>query len=219
MQITWDRYRSICSAIKCLLEITADDYLAISNGAVYDAIQAPYIVLRILGYLRVSCLPSTIICLLPFVYLSVCFVHVTVCASVQLKRGSRNFCQWGGGGSRTDCQKTVLTLFLVLNIFYSFYRGCPMVISKKTIIFHGFRGGGQHLPGGSNFFQGGPNANFYRTHITCNFPGGSKPPITPLDPHMRLEIHSAENTNKITDVQALTCTTFHFIFSFYCFFI
>ena len=42
-----------------------------------------------------------------------------------------------------------------------------MVISKKTIIFHGFRGGGQHLPGGvgSNFFQGGggvPNANFYR---------------------------------------------------------
>ena len=29
-----------------------------------------------------------------------------------------------------------------------------MVISKKTIIFHGFRGG-QHLPGGSNFFWGG----------------------------------------------------------------
>ena len=69
--------------------------------------------------------------------------------------GSRNFCR-RGGGSRLDCQKTVLTCFLVLNLFYSFYRGCPMVISKKTIIFHGFRGGGgQHLPGG-------PNANFYR---------------------------------------------------------
>ena len=39
-----------------------------------------------------------------------------------------------------------------------------MVISKKTIIFQGFRGGG----GGnifqteSSFFQGGLNANFYR---------------------------------------------------------
>ena len=40
VQYTWDRYRSICSAIKCLLEITADDYFVTSNGAVYDAIQA-----------------------------------------------------------------------------------------------------------------------------------------------------------------------------------
>ena len=31
-------------------------------------------------------------------------------------------------------------------------------------------------------------------HITCDFPGGSRPPITPLDPHMQLEIHSPENT-------------------------
>ena len=31
------------------------------------------------------------------------------------------------------------------------YRGCPIVISNKTIIFNIFRGGG-----------GGPNANFYR---------------------------------------------------------
>ena len=50
VQYTLDRYRSICSAIKCLLEITADDYFVTSNGAVYDAIQAAYIVLRIMGY-------------------------------------------------------------------------------------------------------------------------------------------------------------------------
>ena len=115
VQYTWDRYRSICSAIKCQLEITADDYFLTYNGVVYDAIQAAYIVLRIMGYLSVSCPPSTII--LP---VSVCqpicmFCYVSVCASLQL------------------------------------------------------------------------------------------------------EIHSPENTNRITDVRALTYTTFHF--NFYCFFI
>ena len=50
VEYTLDRYRSICSAIKCPLEITADDYFVTSNGAVYDAIQPAYIVLRIMGY-------------------------------------------------------------------------------------------------------------------------------------------------------------------------
>ena len=49
-EITLDRYRSSCSAIKCPLEITADDYFVTSNDVVYDAIQAAYIVLRIMGY-------------------------------------------------------------------------------------------------------------------------------------------------------------------------
>ena len=53
MQYTWDRYRSICSVIKCPLEITADDYFVISNGAFYDAIQAAYIVLWLMRYLHV----------------------------------------------------------------------------------------------------------------------------------------------------------------------
>ena len=117
MQYTLDRCRSICSAIKCPLEITADDYFVTSNGAVYDAIQAAYIVLRIMRYKRVSCLASIII-LPASVWLPNCmFVDVSVCASVQL------------------------------------------------------------------------------------------------------EMHRPENTNKITDVRALTCTTFHLIFNFYCFFI
>ena len=50
VQYTLDRYRSICSAIKCQLEVTADDYSVTTNGAVYDAIQAAYIVLQIMGY-------------------------------------------------------------------------------------------------------------------------------------------------------------------------
>ena len=78
-----------------------------------------------------------------------------------------------------------------------------------------FARGVQLFPGG-----GGGVQISIETHITCDFPGGGvRTPIPPLDPHMQREIHSPENTNKITDVRALTCTTFHFIFSFYCFFI
>ena len=104
-------------------------------------------------------------CLLPSVYLSVCFVHVTVCASVQLKRGSRNFRQGGGGGggSRPDCQKTVLMCFF-RTYFTVFTEGVQWLFQRKLMVSEG---GGQHLSWGSNFFQGGgggggQNANFYR---------------------------------------------------------
>ena len=52
VQYTLDRYRSICSAIKGLLEIKTDEYFVTSNGAVYGAIQAAYIhvILGIMGY-------------------------------------------------------------------------------------------------------------------------------------------------------------------------
>ena len=59
MQYTLDRYRNIGSAIKCPLEITADDYFVTSNGAVYDGVPAAYIVLQIMGYIRDLCLTST----------------------------------------------------------------------------------------------------------------------------------------------------------------
>ena len=91
-------------------------------------------------------------------------------------RVSRNFCQ--GWGSRPDCQKTVLTLlfffvvvFLVLDLFYSFYIGCQMVISKKTIIFQSFSGG-------PTFARGGGGVQMLisiETHITCDFPGVRTP--------------------------------------------
>ena len=97
-----------------------------------------------------------------------------------------------------------------------------MAISMKNIIFQGFREGPifarwvQLFPG----WGGGVKMLIsIETHITCDFPGGVRTPILPLDPHMQLEMHSAENTNKITDVRALTCTTFHFIFNLHCFFI
>ena len=85
VQYTWDIYRSNCSAIKCTLETTADDYFVSSNGAVYNAIQAAYIVLRIMGYLRFYAYQVPSFGLLSSVYLSVCFVHVSVFVRVQLE--------------------------------------------------------------------------------------------------------------------------------------
>ena len=54
-------------------------------------------------------------------------------------------------------------------IIYHFSR-----FQRGSIVFHG--GGG----GGSNFFQGGSNCLFpIETHILCDFPGGSGPPVPP----------------------------------------
>ena len=56
-----------------------------------------------------------------------------------------------------------------------------------------FKGGGrgvQHFQGGSNFFRGGGGSNCLfpiETHITCDFPGGSGPPVPPSG--SALEIH------------------------------
>ena len=87
-------------------------------------------------------------------------------------RGSRNLCQRGRGG-RPDCWKTITTtLFLTLNWFYSFTGG---------------GGGVQHFSGGSNFFRGGGGIQMListKTHITCDFPEESGPPVPPLDPRM-----------------------------------
>ena len=64
----------------------------------------------------------------------------------------RNFCQ---GGSRPDCQKTALkTVFFSPQLILQFYRGFAMVISTKTIIFQGLRGG-QYFPGVVQLFPGG----------------------------------------------------------------
>ena len=77
--------------------------------------------------------------------------------------GSRNFLSGGGWwGSR------------LLNLFYSLKRG------SNGFITH-FPGGGGWGP---TFSRGGGPKETHIT-ITCDFPGGSGPPIpSPLDPHM-----------------------------------
>ena len=67
------RYRSICSTIKCTLIYL---FLKASNGAVYNAMQAAYIGLRIMGYFCVTRLPSTII--LSAIFLYVLFMRLFV---------------------------------------------------------------------------------------------------------------------------------------------
>ena len=47
-----------------------------------------------------------------------------------------------------------------------------MVISKKTIVFQGFRGGPTFSKGGSNFFHGVQMLISIETHIPCDFLGG-----------------------------------------------
>ena len=71
-------------------------------------------------------------------------------------------------------------VFLVLNLFY---RGSPMVISKKTLIFQGFR----EVPtfsrggGGSQLFPRGPNANFHRNGYKVVIFQGGPDTTSPLD--------------------------------------
>ena len=67
------------------------------------------------------------------------------------------FCQGWGGGSR------------LLNLFYSLKRGSNGFIT--------------HFPGVPTFSRGGGPIETHIT-ITCDFPGGSGPPIPPLDPHV-----------------------------------
>ena len=61
----------------------------------------------------------------------------------------------------------------LLNLFYSLKRGSNGFIA--------------HFPGGSTFSGGGGPIEIHIT-ITCDFPGGSGPPISPLDPHMDIVV-------------------------------
>ena len=63
-----------------------------------------------------------------------------------------------GGGSRPDGQKTVWTMFLVINLFYSLQSG------SNGFITEGMRG---------PIFQGVGVSK--ETHITCSLPGGPDP--------------------------------------------
>ena len=100
MQYIQDRCRSISSAIRCPLEITADDFL--------DVIQATYIHvgLWIINYFAFNAYKVPPFCLLRSIKLSVsvCCVNVSVCASVQLEMNSR----------KNRCTGTYYILFYIL---------------------------------------------------------------------------------------------------------
>ena len=61
-----------------------------------------------------------------------------------------------------------------------------LLLRKLYLYFTKDPEGVHYFPGGCPICsRGGPNANFYRTHIhTYDFPGGVRTPYPPLDPHM-----------------------------------
>ena len=79
------------------------------------------------------------------------------------------FARGGGGEYMPDCQTTALTPFFfnfffspqLINVFYSFTVVYQSFISKKTVIFQGFRGGPifskrvHPFPGGGATFSRG----------------------------------------------------------------
>ena len=99
-------------------------------------------------------------------------------------RGFRNFLSVGPG--QTDKKKSS-------DVFCFFFS--PQLILQKSngqfqrnLSFFKVPEGVQHFPGGGvQLFQGGGVSNCLfpiETHITCDFPGGSRPPVPPLDPHL-----------------------------------
>ena len=84
---------------------------------------------------------------------------------MQFLRGSRDYCQGVQVHLPENSSDNVVFLFFSPQLMLQFYRGCPMVISKKTIIFKGFRGGPTFSRGRATFSMeggGGPMGNFYR---------------------------------------------------------
>ena len=86
-------------------------------------------------------------------------------------RGSRNLCQRGREGEARLPKNNRNNIILNPQLILQFYRG----------------GGGVKHFWESNFFQGGGGVQMLisiKTHITCDFPEGSRPPVPPLDPRM-----------------------------------
>ena len=85
-----------------------------------------------------------------------------------------------GGGIQVSLTKKALTTSS------AYFTEVKWSISKKSIIFQGSRGGPTFSRGGG----GGRGSSCLfpvETHITCDFPGGSGPPVPPpppLDPHL-----------------------------------
>ena len=78
-----------------------------------------------------------------------------------------------------------------------------MVNFKEIYHFSRFQRGSNIFQGGGGvqLFPGGSNSLFpIETHITCDFPGGSGPPVPPLDPHLPGQDTNGKVTNSQLDI-------------------
>ena len=98
-------------------------------------------------------------------------------------RGSRNFPGGGGGGVQVNLTKKTLTFFF---LFFFFLSSAYSSDFKENYHFSRFQGGPTFSRGGGGGGGGGGSNCLFpiETHITCDFPGGSGPPVPPLDPHL-----------------------------------
>ena len=92
-----------------------------------------------------------------------------------------------GGGSRSVWQKKLWRRFFG---FFFFPFSPQLVVQKsngqflRNLSFFKVPEGVQHFPGGPTFSRGSNCLFTIETHITCDFPGGSGPPVPHLDPHL-----------------------------------
>ena len=101
--------------------------------------------------------------------------------SLNYMRGSRNFRQGGGGGG------VQVNLTKKADIFFFFSPQLVLQISQMVNFKENYHF--SRFQRGSNIFQGGgggSNCLFpLETHITCDFPGGSEPPVPPSVSNMK----------------------------------
>ena len=97
--------------------------------------------------------------------------------------------QLGGGGGgpgpivRKQSGQGFFFSFFLSSTYFTVYRGGSMVLLKRKLYFSKDPDWVQHFLGGSNFFPGGPNANFYRNPYNLLFSRGVKTPYpTPTPP-------------------------------------
>ena len=118
----------------------------------------------------------------------VCFVLTPRCSHTDMLQPHFISCRGASGtGVNMSVSRSFCQFYLVLILFYSLKRGSNGFIAEKTILmlYKGSRGGPLFSGGGGclTFFQGGPNANFYRNPYTyLLFSRGSvRTPYPPLD--------------------------------------
>ena len=113
-----------------------------------------------MGYLRVSCLLSTII-LLASVCLPICLF--CSCDCVCERTTHARILEFLPGGPRPDFQKAILTTFFSPQLIVQFLQRVSNGYFKENYNFPRFQRGANICQGGPTFSRGeGPNANFYR---------------------------------------------------------
>ena len=93
-----------------------------------------------------------------------------------------------GAGGNMRGSRIFRQFYLVLSLFYTLQRGSNGFIAEKTILilYQGSRKV-HYFPGGSNFYQEGPNVTFYRNpymYLVFSRGGGVRTPYPQLGPHM-----------------------------------